>query len=1031
MATAETGGSSSGSDPFATALIRARVLDAWSASPVRFREDANAEEDLVVGSYRDRLAVELAQNAADAAASAGVPGRVRFAVVGDELRVANVGAALDADGVTGLSTLRVSAKRGSAVVGRFGVGFAAALAVSDAPAVLSAGGGVAFSAERTRAAVGAVPALADELNNRSGAVPVLRLPWPDDRPPPEGFDTEIRLPLRPGVREAVDEALAAVDLRLLLALPGLSYVDVNGRVLERVESAAIGDAVQTLRLRDADRSSTWLVHCREVAPPDALLSARGVEERQRSTSSITWAVETTEGEVALSTVAGRVLAPTPTDDELTLPAVLVADLPLGPDRRRVAPGALTDWLLAAAADGYAELVAALPEGPGRLAMVPRPSLTRGGIDGTLCAAVLTALRAAPWLPKNAAVCDAPLAGLAELMGQVRDGVLNADWSDQRHRAALDVLGVQRLALPDIVELLTAVQRPPHWWRLIYDALDGAGVRAVSSEELATLPVPLADGRRSIGARATMLADPELFDAVPADALRLLQVRVVHPSAVHPLLERLGAHHATPRSVLVEPHLRTLVAESLDSENSADSDALVEAVLGLVKMCRVEPGELPFLADLALSTEDGDRAAAGELLMPDSALNSVMCEDSPFGTVAPELVKRWGADVLAGVGVLDTFAVVREVDVDIPADTADDAADDHDLDAEADWAREVCAGGGVLDEFVAVRDLELVAPSAWPEALDQLSTGELRSAVAAEARWSPSNPAAGGPRVVASYTRWWLARFATIGGVPPRRLRLAGAVDLVGLFDEAEGEDEEWLTLIGVRAGLDGVLPAADAAADPEDVPPDLVETVQDLLERLGDRSRRCPHATLAAIYARLDDWAERAPQLLDLDPPSRLRTAPARVIAAEDAIVVDRPYLLDLVPAENVVVGGAALADLLDVSLASEEVQGRVDDDAGTQVCGWADIGGAAFAAERLGEVVPTAEVYEHARLAVDGREVAWWTESDRDHVNGFLQGRDRAAALGKALAWRWNRWPDRSRVIEALMFADREGDLRAEDCWH
>ena len=39
-------------------------------------------------------------------------------------------------------------------MGRFGVGFAAVLAVSDEPAVVSADGGVRFSAERTRAAGG-------------------------------------------------------------------------------------------------------------------------------------------------------------------------------------------------------------------------------------------------------------------------------------------------------------------------------------------------------------------------------------------------------------------------------------------------------------------------------------------------------------------------------------------------------------------------------------------------------------------------------------------------------------------------------------------------------------------------------------------------------------------------------------------------------------------------------------------------------------------------------------------------------------
>ena len=62
-------------DPFDAAGLRARVLAAWAASPSRFREDANAEEDYALGGYRDRVIVELAQNAADAAARASVPGQ--------------------------------------------------------------------------------------------------------------------------------------------------------------------------------------------------------------------------------------------------------------------------------------------------------------------------------------------------------------------------------------------------------------------------------------------------------------------------------------------------------------------------------------------------------------------------------------------------------------------------------------------------------------------------------------------------------------------------------------------------------------------------------------------------------------------------------------------------------------------------------------------------------------------------------------------------------------------------------------------
>ena len=65
-------------DPFGTAALRAAVLGAWAASPTRFREDANAEEDLRLGGYADTWFVELAQNAADAADAAGQGGRLRL-----------------------------------------------------------------------------------------------------------------------------------------------------------------------------------------------------------------------------------------------------------------------------------------------------------------------------------------------------------------------------------------------------------------------------------------------------------------------------------------------------------------------------------------------------------------------------------------------------------------------------------------------------------------------------------------------------------------------------------------------------------------------------------------------------------------------------------------------------------------------------------------------------------------------------------------------------------------------------------------
>jgi len=218
-------------DPFDTAALRARVLQGWADAPARFREDANAEEELAVGAYRGRLVVELAQNAADAALLAGAPGRLRLTVTDGLLVAANTGAPLDAAGVESLSNLRASAKApdGSAA-GRFGVGFAAVRAVCDAPAVVSTSGGVRWSLSETRELVERLPVLAAELSRRGDALPVLRMPFPSAEVPPAGFDTAVLLPLRnEAAVTAVHRELAEVDPVLLLALSGLAEVEVDGR----------------------------------------------------------------------------------------------------------------------------------------------------------------------------------------------------------------------------------------------------------------------------------------------------------------------------------------------------------------------------------------------------------------------------------------------------------------------------------------------------------------------------------------------------------------------------------------------------------------------------------------------------------------------------------------------------------------------------------------------------------------------------------------------------------------------------------
>ncbi|ADB33292.1 hypothetical protein Kfla_4256 [Kribbella flavida DSM 17836] len=375
------------SDEFGSAGIRERVLASWAAAAVRFREDANAEEDLALGGYLDRVVVELAQNAADAAVRAGVPGRVRFSLRDGTLVVANTGTPLSAAGVESLATLRASAKRDDAesAVGRFGVGFAAVLAVTDEPVILSRTGGVRFSRADTAAAVGALgsPGLDTEVRRRDGHVPVLRLPFSAEGEPPEGFDTAVILPLRDeAASELVRRLLDEADDALLLALPGLERIEIEVDGEERV----LADVLSRWTVQRA--AGTFDENDRE-----RLLADRPIEERSRPHWSVLWALPRS----ADAEIPRTVHAPTPTDEPLSLPALLLATFPLDAARRHVAKGPLTDHLVHEAARAYAELLQHHSEtGMNVLPLVPT-GLAAGALDRALRDAILAELPHTPLL----------------------------------------------------------------------------------------------------------------------------------------------------------------------------------------------------------------------------------------------------------------------------------------------------------------------------------------------------------------------------------------------------------------------------------------------------------------------------------------------------------------------------------------------------------------------------------------------------------------------------------------------------------
>lgn len=1038
-----------GMDPFGTARLRRGVLDAWAGSPARFREDANAEEDLALGGYRDRLVVELAQNAADAAARAGGTSGGRFSLTLRDgvLVAANTGAPLDAAGVESLSTLRASAKReqGAGAVGRFGVGFAAVLAVTDEPAVVGRTGGVRWSLAEARGLAADTarhsPGLGDELRRRDGHVPLLRLPFAAEGSAPDPYETVVILPLRDAAAQALAARLIdAIDDSLLLALPGLDEVVVETesgtRILRRRTDGpyvAVDDVREDAASGGRESVTTrWRVLVRNGPLEAALLADRPLEERLRPHWSVTWAVPVdADGAPEPPRSAPVLHAPTPSDEPLGVPALLIASFPLDTTRRHAAPGPLTDFLVERAADAYAELLAGWrPVSTAVLGLVPGP-LGRGELDGSLRGAILARLPRTAFLPpalprtkddadglpetlrpREAEVVEGAGAETVQVLAEVLPSLLPAGLE---RRVELRTLEVARVPLTEAVDRLAGLEKEPGWWRRLYDSLAG-----VDPDRLTGLPVPLAGGRTTIGPRQVLLPMP---DATPGETLARLGLKVAHVDAAHPLLEKLGALPATPRAVLTTPQVRAAVAGSLDDDAwSLDDDGpvgvdeLAELVLTLVRDANLEPGDEPWLGALALPDDEGELAPAGELLLPGSPFAQVVREGE-LAMVDGDLAERWGEQPLAACGVLAGFALVRAADVVLDPDELDprdsDFAEPDDaglLDAVDVWCEDVLDRlpdtpvPPVATELVAVRDLDLVDDDRWPQALALLSRPPLRDALTQPVRVLLPD---GTHEIVRPYTAWWLRDHPVLDGRRPAGLRAAGGDPLLaGLYDPADAtgfEDEQVLRALGVRTSVAALLDEPGGAAE--------------LLDRLADPEREVGAAQLHGLYGAL---ADLDPEQVTL--PDELRAVvdgEVRVVDAADAVVADAPDLLPLaggLALLPVSPGRAAdLADLFQVRRLSATADAEVTQEGAEHPV-------PESVRTLLGPATPQTYV-EHEELFVAGVEVDWRRTSDGTVHASTLEG------VAAGLAWAAGQWPRRFEVAALLEDPSRTAEL-ARDRW-
>lgn len=1031
-------------DPFRTAELRSAVLSAWERSPARFREDANTEEDHATGYYRDRVVIELAQNAADAAARAGVPGRLAMWLLDDGLTArlvaANTGARLDAEGVASLASLRASAKSPptaqaqaqaqTQTVGRFGVGFAAVRSVSDEVTVASRSGGVRFSLAETAAVLAGLGVLTKHVTARADAVPILRLPFPapglstpgaevsgadafaDERSVVgdldlDPYDTVVILELRDAAAvAAVRSQLAALDDTLVLALGAL-------------ESVLVTDGPDVRELRDVQ--ARWFTVTHSGVVPERLLADRPVEERARTSWTVTWAVPRGTTETAGVPVDQVVRAPTPTDEPLSVPAVLIASFPLDPSRRHVAQGPLTSFLVEEAGAAYADLAVIVPE---PLDLVPT-GLPRGRLDGVLCAAVEAALLDTPVvggrLARDTVIIEDEVS--PALLTALEPTGLGVVQLDRRRRTAARRLGARTMSLADVLDALPSALTPTQW-RTIYAAVATIDAGPAVREALTALLVPLADGGTARGPRGLVMG--------PASrAGRIEGVHRVHPEAAHPLLLRLGAVADDDPAVLglvaVEEAARRLTEELVDEdvedtrpEELEDLSVLYELVASVVRTNRMDPqGGPDWLGDLPLPSDEGVWQRAGELSWPgswaDEHLDLAAVDLPAVDLPAAELLT---AEVAAVLGVRSSL-VVRTV-----AHETGDIDEDADRPGWADYDDYLCVVLGehqTIDQMTVVEDLDVVADDSWTAVLDRAASDpDLRRAVLEPVR------VVGGEAL--SYAAWYLRDLLGApwaGGASPVT---PSEVDLRLVLRPAppELEDVDDVDLIRALGGvatvddLEQVLSTTDAG---------IWHGFFDGLRHTGDGDavgRAVPLVLAHSIWASLER-ACRAGLELDSVPELviALHGLGARITAAEEALVTCDPMwaqvraVIPVVAAKDV----ESVANALDCVVADRSavhlVGGLDPQVAATEraVPPWISL---------LVPGVPDSWT-EHTDLSVDGRDVDWWVGPD---AVVHLRAGAPVSALARACAQAAGRWGQRHVVELALLDGARRAELLADGAW-
>lgn len=238
-----------------------KTLEAYHVQPDLILEHANHEEDTARGGYAYRQLFELVQNSADALAGSN-GGRICIRLTSKYLYCADEGKPVDEAGVRALKSSHMSSKRGTAEIGRFGLGFKSVIGVTDCPEFFSRSGSFKFDRDESIRLIRAVVSSSERY-------PILRLPVAVD--PARAVEDDpvlhefmswatniVRLPLRPGSNEDLRRQITAFPQEFLLFVNHVSQLTMKmgGQVVRTFNLNRQGEISV---LKDGENESQWLV----------------------------------------------------------------------------------------------------------------------------------------------------------------------------------------------------------------------------------------------------------------------------------------------------------------------------------------------------------------------------------------------------------------------------------------------------------------------------------------------------------------------------------------------------------------------------------------------------------------------------------------------------------------------------------------------------------------------------------------------------------------------------------------------------